>query len=70
MNIKVEKTVYLELDKREVELFDIMLKLAMRRLEEWEKIAMDKQFKMVGTEEASFSEERMFIEDLMRGISR
>lgn len=70
MDIKVEKTVYLELNKREVELFSIMLGLAIRRLEEWKKTAMDKRFKMAGQAEASFEEERIFIEDLIRGINK
>lgn len=70
MNIKVERTIYLELNRKEVELFSIMLKLALRRLHDWQKTSQDRQFKLVGEEITSFDEEKLFIEDLIRGISK
>lgn len=70
MNIKVERTIYLELNRKEVELFSIMLKLALRRLHDWQKSSQDRHFKLVGEEVTSFGEERIFIEDLIRGISK
>ena len=68
MKVKVDKTITIELDSEESGMFSGMLKLAITRLEDWQRNSQDIQFRQVGEEVQSFDRMKGFIEDLMRGI--